>query len=244
MTTTKTAPNVLIAGSPAEHQNYAGALAHANIPFIYPEYITKNHSTVLSALCTYNFQLLLLPGGGDISPFLYENPVVENSAAPSSPDYVTDFMQFQLMQIAFIKKIPVLGICKGMQLINVYFGGSLHTRLATEKLHQSRDKDIWHPVFFSPEFPMHTHIFGADTDLSEKLHAILSGYPRVNSSHHQGIRRLGNDLVCLQYSEDYLPETIAHTKLPIFAVQWHPERIPDFVENSFGELIELLCQNF
>lgn len=244
MTMNISTPTVMIAGSPEKHGNYAKALSLAHIPFIYPEAVKKDNGTLLSALCEYNFHLLLLPGGGDISPLLYENPQPEASADPYSvPDCVTDFIQFQLMQLAILRKIPVLGICKGMQLINVYFGGSLHTHLATAMLHQNPRGDIWHPVFFSPEFPMRTRIFGSDAETSEKLYSILSGYPQVNSSHHQGIKALGNDLICLQYSEDYLPETIAHTKLPIFAVQWHPERFPAFVENSFSSLLKLLLQN-
>ncbi len=147
----------------------------------------------------------LIPGGWDINPALYHE---ENTASLNISDEL-DYFQMQAVCYAVSHKIPILGICRGMQLLNVYFGGSLIQNIPHTDRH-ARDKgsqaDKVHPV----------------TALSGTYAAALYGKERffVNSSHHQAVDRLA-----VMYSDDHLIEGICHESLPVIGVQWHPERM-------------------
>lgn len=243
MTNTSHSAKIMIAALPGTCKNYEQALKNSGFLAYYPQTTVNGAPFVLSSLLHQDFDLLLLPGGGDISPLLYdacENNHAETKCA--TPDYVTDLLQFQLLQLALLQKKPILGICKGMQLLNVWFGGDLYPHLPTFDAHTSPKGDLMHPLFFAPYIPDHCRIFGCDHDIGQKLYDLLARTPVVNSAHHQGVRRLGEDMLTLQYSDDFLPETIAHRHLPILGLQWHPERLPDFRDNSFEKLIHLLLQ--
>lgn len=228
----------LIAGLIGPYKNYEYALTASGFSPLYPPLPKESAPYVLSHLFALDFDLLLLPGGGDISPLLYAS----SQSGASAPDYITDLLQFQLLQLALLKNKPVLGICKGMQLINVYFGGSLHTDLPTSALHTAHGKDLFHRLSFAPCFPAQCCIFG-NPSAASALYECLSRYPVVNSAHHQGIHKPGQDLIPLQFSKDFLPETIAHRQLPILGLQWHPERLDGFKENTLAKLLDLLLQS-
>ncbi len=239
MTTSITpSQTVLIAGSHSQTINYQNALKSAGYNIVLPHFRNFG-SPILHDLTTLSFDLLLLPGGGDISARLYDASTDQSLC----PDYVTDLMQFQLLQLALLQKKPILGICKGMQMLNIYFGGSLHTHLTTASMHCQKDADLFHPLFFSPEFPHHCPVLTSHSKAGTTLQQILQTCTLVNSSHHQGVYSLGNGLHTLQYSEDYLPETIAHESLPILGLQWHPERLPGFASKYFPQIIHLLLQS-
>ena len=129
----------------------------------------------------------LIPGGWDINPALYHE---ENTASLNISDEL-DYFQMQAVCYAVSHKIPILGICRGMQLLNVYFGGSLIQNIPHTDRH-ARDKgsqaDKVHPV----------------TALSGTYAAALYGKERffVNSSHHQAVDRLGSGLHAVMYSDD------------------------------------------
>lgn len=155
---------------------------------------------------TAQFDALLLPGGGDIDPALFG----ETDHGSRSIDPVLDRQQLSMLD-AFVKAgKPVLGICKGMQVINIYFGGRIIQDLPTNTLHQYTDQDQVHPSHALPGTILQK-LYGRD-------------FP-VNSAHHQGIGSPGRDLFIIQYAPDDVPEAIIHKTLPILGVQWHPERM-------------------
>lgn len=146
---------------------------------------------------------LLLPGGGDLEPWRYG----QRNTASVGLEPMRDAMELQLLQQFILRKKPVLGICRGLQCINVYFGGTL---LQDIPGHSATDGiDRLHAVRNAPS-PLR--------DLYGDRHI-------VNSAHHQAIDRLGSGLSAVQWSPDGVIEAVCHRTLPVLAVQWHPERL-------------------
>ena len=150
---------------------------------------------------------LLLSGGVDIDPKLYHEEI--NGAVDIN--YERDAHEMMLLD-AFVKAgKPVFGICRGSQLINVYFGGTLHQHMTNTVLHRSGQiLDREHEAEAVPGSLMDT-LYGRRCV--------------VNSVHHQAVKDLGKDLVVTQRSDDGIVEAFEHKSLPIIAVQWHPERL-------------------
>nr|WP_315036224.1 gamma-glutamyl-gamma-aminobutyrate hydrolase family protein [uncultured Lachnoanaerobaculum sp.] len=151
---------------------------------------------------------LLLPGGGDIDPVYYG----EEMNGSDEPDRELDKAQREILD-AFVKaKKPILGICRGMQLINIYFGGSLHQDLGTRDIHTRKNgNDSIHSVKSVEE-----------GNLFEKLYGKTFN---INSAHHQGTKKLGKGLKEVLRSDDGVCEAVIHEELPIIATQFHPERM-------------------
>ncbi len=151
---------------------------------------------------------LLLPGGGDIDPSYYG----EEMNGSDEPDRELDKAQRDILD-AFVKaKKPILGICRGMQLINIYFGGSLHQDLVTRDIHtRKNDNDSIHSVISVAEGNLFENFYGKTFN--------------INSAHHQGAKKLGDGLKEGLRSEDGVCEAIIHEELPIIATQFHPERM-------------------
>lgn len=154
---------------------------------------------------------LILCGGGDVHP-KYFGEEIDGSR---EIDLERDEAEFALTKAFIEAGKPVLGICRGHQLLNIYFGGSLHQDLPNAREHSSgSDYDIIHAVSAS-EGSLLGSMYG-------------SSFP-VNSYHHQGIKAVGQGLkVTLTSEKDGVVEGIEHESLPVFGVQWHPERM------SFG----------
>lgn len=156
---------------------------------------------------------ILLPGGFDIEPELYGE---KRSSLCGKIEKESDLFQLELLRSAQRRGIPVLGICKGLQLINVFFGGKLYQDLSLsgEKgiIHAQRQKDV--PFF-------HTVTLQKETKLSK-----IFGLPSlsVNSFHHQGIATLGRGLVASALCDDGFVEAIEQGAGSwCIGVQWHPE---------------------
>ena len=194
---------ILIPGRPEFTKNYEAAVASFGaIPVV-----------SLSETSIEDYELLILPGGGDIHPSFFN----QTNTASRNLDYELDRAQFKLLDMFINADKPVLGICKGMQLINVYFGGNILQDMDADQLaiHSYQDADSYHLIFFNSLSPAPSR-FGFP---------FSPGKMQVNSAHHQCIDHLGQGLTTLQYSLDYVPETIAHMHLPVLGLQWHPERL-------------------
>ena len=155
------------------------------------------------------FDGLLLPGGGDISPIFYH----KKNHGSQNICITEDIIQILLFHRFLEQKKPILGICKGMQLINVALGGNLIQDLPTKKLHAYDNDDRYHITKALP---------------GSQLHSLYGNDCITNSAHHQAINKLGDHLRITQYAHDGVAEAIEHDTLPIIGVQWHPERMqPD-----------------
>ena len=158
---------------------------------------------------------LVLSGGEDVAPSRYgEEPIPD--LFDVNP--VRDTMEWRAMDAALERGIPVLGICRGMQLMNVYFGGTLYQDLpsqygATVDHHQSA--------------PWGEHHHEVRCTEGSRLHQALERCEpiHINSFHHQAVKDLAPSLVCTAKAADGLIEGIESTEHDwVVGVQWHPER--------------------
>ena len=160
---------------------------------------------------------LILSGGGDINPdFLGEVPIPELGKT----DPYRDEYDFIVLRLAFNRQIPIFGICRGHQVINVAFGGTLYQDINTQYL----KKTLKHSQKEARENATHTVILTAITCcLRKALHQPLNNEIPVNSFHHQAIKALAPEFIATAIASDGLIEAMEHPEYPIFSVQWHPE---------------------
>ncbi len=180
---------------------------------------------------------VFLPGGADIDPLTYgrePHPLCDRT------DPARDRVEVALARWALAEGRPVLGVCRGMQLLNVAAGGTLYHDLAEQ--HPGAIKHDYFPFagsHFSRDHLAH------EVEVLEGSHiASVFGAGRlpVNSMHHQGIRDLGRGLTPTAYAPDGLIEAIEGTgDNYLVAVQWHPEALTDSHSPSrqlFAEFID------
>lgn len=151
---------------------------------------------------------LVLCGGADIEPSYYG----EENTASKGIDLARDRVEFALLEAFIDAGKPVFGVCRGCQLINVYFGGSLYQDIATAADHCS--------------FQKHDLVHTVSATKGSVLQALYGDRFPVNSYHHQAVKTVGDGLeVTAKSDTDGVVEAFSHTSLPVFAVQWHPERL-------------------
>ena len=184
---------ILIA-SPVSMTNYENVLHNMGIECL---------STLDDSGCE-EFDALLIPGGIDINPKLYG----EDIDGTEQYDDNLDSGQINLLKKFTDLRKPVLGICRGFQLINVFFGGSLYQDI---KNHRTGTKEDGHHSVSSVKGSVFEEIMGSECV--------------VNTAHHQAAKRLGKGLIIQQISKDGLVEAVIHEDLPVIAVQYHPERM-------------------
>ncbi len=179
---------------------------------------------------------LLLTGGEDVHPALYGEV---NRCSRVNPE--RDKFELELLHAALSRDLPVLAVCRGMQLLNVALGGSLYQDLGEMVCDPSAGKSVCHrgPQHTDTTHPVHLE---PQTFLSRCVgqHTLL-----VNSHHHQGVRELPADLHSSGRSEDGLIEAVEHaTKTCVLGVQWHPERWSDKSSDSIMKQYLAACESY
>lgn len=151
---------------------------------------------------------LLLTGGADVDPHRYGQ---RNSASETFPG--RDDAELKILDAAFGRRLPILAICRGLQLLNVYQGGTLIQDLSVPG-HTLPDSER-HPVHLEPGSTL------------QRLVSVLDG--AVTSSHHQAVDEVGQGLSVVARHADGTIEALEWTapmrKPWLVAVQWHPERM-------------------
>jgi len=173
---------------------------------------------------------LILSGGGDVSPQAYAGQPHETIYSVSEE---RDEYEFRLARAALARPdFPLLCICRGMQVLNVVCGGTLHAhlpeRFGDEVPHRQPPRlTTCHPVSVAPQSRL-AEVLGTTT-------------PTVCSWHHQALDRLGNDLRPVAWAADGVVEAVEHTtQKACIAVQWHPEmQLDDDAQRRiFGALVD------
>ena len=164
---------------------------------------------------------LLLSGGSDLGPLYYgEEPIPELGV--TIPE--RDAFEIALLEHALRRKIPILGICRGMQVLNVALGGTLYQDLPSQMDHMvllghRQETPKWQP----------TH--EVEVDGGSKVAEILGADElKVNSYHHQAIKELASGLVAVAHAPDGVIEAVESGDLSkrwVIGVQWHAEAMRD-----------------
>src|ERR1700689_3142102 len=175
---------------------------------------------------------LLLTGGTDVNPVHYGQGRLRYS---EWPDDQRDALELKLVREALAADLPVLGICRGLQLLNVALDGTLIQHLPTTNVHRVRPKGAEsgrHPA-------AHQIHVAPETQLAEIIGA---GEHEVNSRHHQAVDRLGRGLIVSATADDGVIEAIEKPGAAFaVAVQWHPEdRV--FVNEADRKLFTALAE--
>ena len=184
-------PQILLPGVPGQFPNYERALSAAGANLRYS-------GDALSAC-----DGLLLPGGGDLHPRHYGAPVVDCREL----DEARDSLELALAEAFLAAGKPILGICRGMQVLNAALGGTLHQHIEGHSAGPRGDR--FHTVHTAPD---------------SALGGLYGRRFTVNSAHHQAVDRLGRGLRAVQWAGEVV-EAAEHDAAPVWAVQWHPERL-------------------
>jgi putative glutamine amidotransferase len=173
---------------------------------------------------------IILSGGNDIDPATYDDAPYHPKAAPIDPLR----QRFEMALLAEIerRRLPVLGICLGSQMMNVYRGGSLHQHLPDIE----RTGKLEHGKLEVGRYPRHDVTVLADSLLGQ---TIGKTDVSANSSHKQAVKTVGRGLRVVATSPDGVIEATEDDSFPLWlGVQWHPERISDEAEHL--KLFQLL----
>lgn len=182
------------------NQDYIKAFneANAQVILIYPQAYETLEEEIK------NCNGLVIAGGKDVDPYFYNQ---DNTASDCEP-FEVDQMDIDAIEIAQKNAIPIFGICRGLQIINVALGGSLKQDIPNHSLSSDTNR-------------LKGHLINIEKDTN--LHELFGSSVEVNSYHHQAIDKLAPSLKMCAQSEDGIIEAVEAEN--IIAVQWHPERM-------------------
>lgn len=200
---------------------FDGIQKAGGIPIMLPFTTDQN----ILAQCIDMCDGILLTGGHDVSPMIYGmEPEVPNLGCKLE----RDLMESIVLKYALEKEKAVLGICRGIQFLNAYLGGTLYQDLPIQ-----RPSSIEHHQQPPYDVPAHKNIIEKDSPLYRLLN---KEEIMVNSYHHQAIKDIAPDLIPMAISEDGIVEAVyMPSKKYVWAFQWHPE----FSFQSDGDSMEI-----
>lgn len=213
------------------HDYIQSVINAGGIPIILP----FNENEEVTKMMIKNVDALILSGGHDVDPTLYnEEPLLK--LGEIFPE--RDKFDSTLYKNAIKLKKPILGICRGFQLINVINGGSLYQDLSYADF-----VNIRHNQVDNPSQATHSILVNKDTFLYE----IVGEKFRVNSFHHQILKDLAKDFKIVAKSKDGVIEAIEKITEDsfIFATQWHPEMMSSTckeMQNLFNKFIKKVIE--
>lgn len=161
----------------------------------------------------HHYDGVVITGGHDVEPVLY---AAEPEVEPKY-DSARDAFEMKIINDSLQRKLPLLGICRGAQLLNVCRSGSLFQQL---HLHRKKTSNRWTIL------PLKTLYKSESPEVDNNLLVSLTGSKttKINSLHNQGIDRVGDDLIVSGRDADEIVQTIEDPALPfVLGVQWHPE---------------------
>lgn len=209
---------------------FEGVLEAGGVPVMLP--LTDEVEVLERALSACDG--LLIAGGQDVAPEVYGEAAPEAVALVGETCPERDRMEAALLPLALERDLPVLGICRGIQVINALLGGTLWQDLPAQ-----RPSGVEHHGAPPYDVPVHTVEVAAGTPLAE---AIGSGEHAVNNYHHQAVRELAPGLEVMAVSPDGLVEALWRPASAfLWAVQWHPEfahRVDEASRQIFSAFVE------
>ncbi|MDW7675563.1 MAG: gamma-glutamyl-gamma-aminobutyrate hydrolase family protein [Bacillota bacterium] len=193
------------------NQSYVEAiLTSGGTPVIVP--ITSDIKQILSILA--NLRGIVLSGGGDPDPFYFGEEPLQTSG-PINP--FRDQFELGLAKEALALQMPILGICRGCQIMNIAAGGSIYQDI-------THISNLQHTQMAPRWYPTHYISIEAGTRL---FNIIQDNKIRVNSMHHQAIAKVAPDFAVSAISSDSIIEAIESNNGKAIGVQWHPEELLD-----------------
>ena len=180
---------------------------------------------------------LLLAGGQDVSPLLFgEEPNLK--LGRTYP--LRDVFELALIEEAYKQKKPILAICRGLQILNIAFGGTLFQDIES----QYEKNTVLHPLKTMPSYPTHSIQIANGSELSK----ILGTQASVNSYHHQAVRTLSPKFTPVAWSSDGIIEAFESHEdgQSMLAVQWHPETMinqSEKMQGIFSNFIDRVCHS-
>jgi putative glutamine amidotransferase len=216
----------------ALRKNYADAIIKAGgVPLLLP----YQSSTINELLAIIDG--VVIPGGDeDIHPKFYEPEYAEDVVIANNE---RDEFEILVLKKSLARNIPILGICRGMQLLNVAFGGSLIHHIPDYMKNNNQTIIINHEQPSPKNIVSHSITIESGTKLAKMTNNKTQ--VMVNSTHHQAIDRVGNGLVISAKANDGIIEAIElQNHKFVIGVQWHPEYLNDndVDLNLFKELIK------
>ena len=157
---------------------------------------------------------LMLTGGEDVDPSRYGQ---KPHPKLGTVNHARDEMEFRALEKALELGMPIFAICRGFQVVNVHFGGTLFQDLPSEKPGG---------VIHEQNAPINERWHGARIEADSRIGKLFQAEEvQINSFHHQGVDRLGEGLRAVGWADDGLVEAVEAVDHPwLLGVQWHPER--------------------